>query len=167
MVIGHRVGEVTRVRTDRPRRPPNAFECDRSHGGRRSHLRATEPQRNLFPLHGNILSHSTARAQLTRLTQFRGATELTRTHDGFRQLRFVSIISSIFSVMQSMTQALCNNADTCKMMSLLYTSMVKAMPLPATVQRLISHSSFYDWSLPSVRPKASPTTAGTADTRSS
>ena len=55
MVIGHRVGEVTRVRTDRPRRPPNAFERDRSHGGRRSHLRATEPQRNLFPLHGNIL----------------------------------------------------------------------------------------------------------------
>ena len=58
MVIGHRVGEVTRVRTDRPRRPPNAFERDRSHGGRRSHLRATEPQRNLFPLHGNILPHS-------------------------------------------------------------------------------------------------------------
>ena len=56
MVIGHRVGEVTRVRTDRPRRPPNAFERDRSHGGRRSHLRATEPQRNLFPLHGNILT---------------------------------------------------------------------------------------------------------------
>ena len=30
MVIGHRVSEVTRVRTDRPRRPPNAFERDRS-----------------------------------------------------------------------------------------------------------------------------------------